>query len=455
MSIIEPKTLKGFRDFLPREMMQRRWLMQTASRVYESFGFAPIDTPALEYQEILSGKGSEETDRQMYRFQDNGGRDVGMRFDLTVPLARFAAQHIGQLGTPFKRYHMAPVWRGENAQRGRYREFVQCDFDTIGTRSVMADIEMILVVDQLLREIGMSRFQIRINNRKLLNGLLANLDLQSQAVSVLRALDKLSKDGPDAVLREMVDHAGVPVSSAEKVLQLCRPAAGADANPGRGADAMTVLSNAEQVVGQNALGLEGVSELRQVLAAAQVSGIPPERTVLDISIARGLDYYTGTIIETLLDDLPEIGSVCSGGRYDNLAGMYTKQDLPGVGASLGLDRLLTAMEDLNLVPDRQSPTQVLIAFFEAELQNEYLRYASILRQAGLRVELYPEATKLKKQLKYADQKSIPAVLLIGSQERQQGMAQIKWMVSGQQVEVELSAQMEAISAHFREKLAAD
>jgi histidyl-tRNA synthetase len=441
-AMIEPRILKGFRDFLPREMMQRQALMAIARRVYESFGFAPIDTPTLEYLEILSGKGSEETDRQMYHFVDNGGRHVGMRFDLTVPLARFVAQHVAQLGTPFKRYHIAPVWRGEKQQRGRYREFVQCDFDTIGTRSIMADLEMVLVIDQLLQALGLTRFQIRLNHRKLLNGILANQGLETHAVGVLRALDKLGKIGAAGVLEEMVAQLGIPAAVAGQILELAQ----------QSGDPATVLDLAAAAVGNHPLGQEGVAELRELLPAAIAAGVPAERLVLDISIARGLDYYTGTIVETQLLDLPEIGSVCSGGRYDNLAGLYTKQDLPGVGASLGLDRLLAAMDELGLVPETSSPTQVLLAFFEPQLQLQYLHLAAKMRATGIKVEFYPEPAKLKKQLKYADQRKIPAVLLIGSQEWERQQATIKWLFQDRQAEVPLSATAAELCQYFHEQL---
>ncbi len=220
MSRIQPRTLKGFRDYLPAVMIPREQMMQTAREVFRSFGFAPIDTPVLEYLEILTGKGSEETDRQIYRFQDNGGRDVGMRFDLTVPLARFAAQHIHSLGTPFKRYHIAPVWRGENPQAGRYREFVQCDFDTIGTESVLADIEAVAVINRLLETIGFDRFTISINNRVILSGLLEYLGLADQTVPILRSLDKLTKIGPEKTAQEMVQAAGIKPDQAQQVLAL-------------------------------------------------------------------------------------------------------------------------------------------------------------------------------------------------------------------------------------------
>lgn len=436
--MIEPRVLSGFRDFLPREMMQRQTLMETARRVYQSFGFAPIDTPTLEYLEILLGKGSAETDRQMYHFVDNGGRPVGMRFDLTVPLARYVAQHINQLGTPFKRYHIAPVWRGERQQRGRYREFVQCDFDTIGTRSLMADLEMILVINELLMALGFQRFCIRINHRKLLNGMLAQKGLEQHSVGVLRAIDKLGKPGID-VLAELI-HVGLPESVARDILQLGQ----------QQGDPVSVLELAERCVGDHPVGREGVADLRALLKSAVAAGVPADRLVLDISIARGLDYYTGTIVETQLLDLPEIGSVCSGGRYDNLAGLYTKQDLPGVGASLGLDRLLAAMEELGLVADQSSPAQILLAFFEPQLQLEYLKLARQLRAVGLNVEFYPEPAKLKKQLKYADQRKIPAVILIGSQEWEQQQAAVKWLDREVQTTVPLTADGLSMCEYFQQ-----
>lgn len=440
--MIEPRTLKGFRDFLPSEMMSRQAMMAVARRVYESFGFAPIDTPALEYLEILSGKGSEETDRQMYHFQDNGGRHVGMRFDLTVPLARYVAQHNHLLGTPFKRYHIAPVWRGEKQQHGRYREFVQCDFDTIGTRSMVADIEMVLVIDRLLQQLGFERFRMRINNRKLLNGWLASQGLEQHSVGVLRALDKIGKIDLEVVLDEMVEKVGIPRDVARGALEMGQM----EGSPEE------VLERLKSALKGHPLGEEGVSELQTVLAGAKAAGVPAERLALDLSIARGLDYYTGTIVETNLLDLPSIGSVCSGGRYDNLAGLYTKQDLPGVGASLGLDRLLAAMADLNLLSDRSSPTQILLAFFESELQSEYLRLATRLREQGWCVEFYPEPAKLKKQLKYADQKKIPAVVLIGSDEWSRQAATVKWLFEGTQDEVSLADDGQHLINYFQQRI---
>src|SRR6056297_945634 len=392
MSLIQPRTLKGFRDYLPAVMMPREQMMQTARTVFRSFGFAPIDTPVPEYLEILAGKGSEETDRQIYRFQDKGGRDVGMRFDLTVPLARFAAQHIATLGTPFKRYHIAPVWRGENPQAGRYREFVQCDFDTIGTTSVLADIEAVAVIDHLLESIGFDRFTISINNRTILSGLLDQLELADQAVPILRSLDKLSKIGHKKTRDEMCQAAGISTAQAEAVLALA-------ACEG---DAEAVLAQLPAITSGNATAAAGIERLTEIYRGAIASGVPAERLKVDVSIARGLDYYTGVIFETTLNDLPEIGSVCSGGRYDNLAGLYTKQHLPGIGASLGLDRLLAAMEQLDLLPTAGKAAPVMVAYFDKNHRDDYLKLAKELRDAGIGTEVFHEPKKLGAQLKYAD-----------------------------------------------------
>ncbi len=322
---IEPRTLKGFRDYLPEAMIPRERLIETARRVYRSYGFSPIDTPALEYLEVLAGKGSDETDKQLYQFQDHGGRMVGMRFDLTVPVARFVAQHYAELPIPFKRYHIATVWRGKTHQRGRYREFMQCDFDTIGTRSAAADVETALVIHDLLRAIGFDQFSIHINNRMVLNGLLERLGLAEQATHVLRALDKLAKIGPDAVAEEMKVTASASDAQVRDVLRL---AAISGANE-------RVLAELEPLVAGTELGQAGVARLGEVLAAVQAAGVAERHLQLDVSIARGLDYYTGLVFETFLGALPGIGSICSGGRYDNLAGLYTNQELPGIGASLG------------------------------------------------------------------------------------------------------------------------
>jgi histidyl-tRNA synthetase len=421
MSLIKPRTLSGFRDYLPAVMIPRESIMQTAREVFRSFGFAPIDTPTLEFLEILAGKGSEETDRQIYRFQDNGGRDVGMRFDLTVPLARFAAQHIATLGTPFKRYHIAPVWRGERPQAGRYREFVQCDFDTIGTESVLADIEAVAVINRLLVAIGFDRFTISVNNRAVLSGLLQHLGLADCTVPVLRSLDKLSKIGREKTAAEMCSAAEITSGQADAVLKLAEC-------EGTGPE---ILAQLPDITGGNETAAAGIERLSEIYHGALAAGVPAARLKLDVAIARGLDYYTGVIFETTLDDLPGIGSVCSGGRYDNLAELYTKQHLPGIGASLGLDRLLAAMEQLKLLPTAATPAPVFIPYFEADRRDDYLRMAANLRSAGINTEVYPDAKKLGAQLKYADRQGHTIALIAGGSEWAESRCQIKTLASKQ------------------------
>lgn len=434
--LISPRVLKGFRDYLPEAMIAREQLMETARRVYRSYGFSPIDTPALEYSEILLGKGGEESDKQLFRFTDQGERDVAMRFDLTVPLARFAAQNIGVLGTPFKRYHIANVWRAEKPQKGRYREFMQCDFDTIGTDANGSDIETLLVIHDLLEAIGFERFTIRVNHRQLLNGLLDQLGLAEHSVTVLRALDKLPKIGRDNVITEM-GAAGISADAAAGVLDF----AALTGTPEE------ILNQVEPLVADSERGRDGLAKLRELFAVSSAAGIPSDRLQLDVSIARGLDYYTGTIYETFLTDLPGIGSVCSGGRYDNLAGLFTKEPLPGVGASLGLDRLLAAMEELGLIASTSTPAPVLITQFDATRLGDYLKLGRDLRAAGIATEVYPQAAKFNKQMKYANRKGFRAVVIAGEDEFSTGVWTVKDLTSGDQAQVtgsEIAAHLQAM-----------
>ncbi len=423
--LITPQTLKGFRDYLPTAMMARERLMEVARQVYRSYGFSPIDTPALEYANILLGKGGDESDKQLFRFTDSGERDVALRFDLTVPFARFTAEHLSEIGIPFKRYHLATVWRGEKPQKGRYREFMQCDFDTIGTTSNAADIETLLVIHDLLVQIGFERFTVRVNNRMVLTGLLDKLGLTEKSGGVLRVLDKLAKIGRDAVIAEMTEKVGTTVEQAAQVLDLASL---------QGSN-FEILDRLETLLQGSETGLQGVARLRELCLVSQQAGIPTERLQLDVSIARGLDYYTGTIYETFLTDLPGIGSVCSGGRYDNLAGLFTKEKLPGVGASLGLDRLLAAMEELGLVEQTSTPAKVMVACFEAERIGDYCRIGRVLRQAGIGVEVYPDPKKVGQQLKYADRKGFRLALIAGSNEFAKGVWQVKDLKAMQQTEV--------------------
>ncbi len=442
--MIDPRTLSGFRDYLPEAMIPRERLIATAQRVYRSFGFSPIDTPALEYLEILTGKGSEETDRQMYHFADQGGRMVGMRFDLTVPLARFVAQHASELGLPFKRYHIATVWRGERAQRGRYREFMQCDFDTIGTKHVAADIETALVIHELLSAIGKSfggesgkklGFSIRVNNRMVLSGLLAKLGLAEKSVPILRSLDKLGKIGREKVAEEMAAAAGTTAEQSNQVLSLAELSGTND----------EVLLQVEKLVAGNLTGEEGVHRLREILAGATAGGVPADALQVDVSSARGLDYYTGAVFETFLTDLPTIGSICSGGRYDNLASLFTKQELPGIGASLGLDRLLAALEELGLIENVRTPAPVLVVYFDKDQLPAYLKIAQAVRAAGIGAELFPEPKKIGQQLQYADRRGFRIALIAGERELAAGTCQVKDLASKTSAEVPLAVIPAAIA----------
>ncbi|WP_296455191.1 histidine--tRNA ligase [Rubinisphaera sp.] len=438
--IIKPQTLRGFRDFLPAMMIPRLQIIEAAREVYSQYGFSPIDTPALEYTEILLGKGGNETDKQLYRFEDQGGRDVSMRFDLTIPFARFAAQNIGVLGTPFKRYHIAPVWRGERPARGRFREFVQCDFDTIGTDSLAADIETILVVHDLLDKIGIGEFTIRINHRQLLNGLLEQLGLLEHSKELLRALDKLPKIGKEAVVKEMVDTTGVESGKAEQVLKLAALQGEPEA----------ILEEARSLISSSELGQQAWSALQEITQACSNIGIASNRLSLDLSIARGLDYYTGLIFETFLTDLPDMGSISSGGRYDDLAGLYTKQKLSGVGGSLGLDRLLAALDEMKRLDEVATTSQILVLRFVENRLADYQKISRVLHQAGIASEVYPEAKALSKQLKYADRKKIPLALISGEDELAQNVWQLKNLRTGNQLTVPADQLAETVKAELNQ-----
>ena len=420
-NLINSRPMSGFRDCPPALMIPRETILRTCRDVFRSYGFAPIDTPACEALDVLMGKGGDESDKLVYRVR--GARsekeEAGLRFDLTVPFARFAAQHINDLGTPFKRYAMGPVWRGERPGHGRFREFWQCDFDTIGTTSNAADIETALVINDLFTAIGFEKFEIRINNRLVLNGLLEMYGLADKAVPLLRSLDKLPKIGLDKVAAEMTNEAGVTAEQADRVLRLAEVT-------GTNED---ILNRTESLFGgtPNEKAAQGIRCLRELLQVAKAAGVPDGRITIDLSICRGLDYYTGTIYETFLADLPGIGSVCSGGRYDNLASLYTKQVLPGVGASLGLDRLIAAMEELKhpLLSSATTPAQVLVVQFDASRLGDYQRVARTLRAAGIATEVYPEAKKVGAQLAYAEKRGFPLALIAGPAEFEQGVWKVK------------------------------
>ena len=419
---IKPQTLKGFRDFLPQTMLVREAMIETARQVFRRHGFAPIDTPALEQTEVLLGKGGGETDKQLFRFTDNGGRDVAMRFDLTVPLARYASQHQNELGTPFKRYAIGTVWRAEKPQKGRYREFVQCDFDTVGVDSVLADAETLVTIVQLFRELTLPGITVRVNSRGILNAVLDQHGLADRSVDVLRALDKLPKVGKPKVIEELTA-AGLSQEQTHGVLMMAQSQGGV----------AETLATASALVGGHEAGRAAVDRLLATCEAAVAAGVEPSQLEVDLSIARGLDYYTGIIYETFLDDLPGIGSVCSGGRYDNLADLFSSQPLPGVGASLGLDRLLAALEELGQLDNAPStPAEVLVAVLDPGHEADALRVAAQLRASSVATEVYPAVKSPKAIFKYADRKGFAAVVLAGSDEFAAGTWQVKTLVDGDQ-----------------------
>jgi histidyl-tRNA synthetase len=384
--LIEPKVLKGFRDFLPAAEIERRALVEKIEASFRSFGFVPIDTPVLEYAEILLGKGGGETEKQIYRFTDHGGRDVALRFDLTVPFARFLAEHRNELPLPFKRYHIAKVWRGENTQRGRYREFTQCDFDIVGSDSPAADFEILLMMRNTLMAIGAGELTIRVNHRGLFNRFLANLDCGEKSAVILRIVDKLAKAGRDATLQSLTDIAG-----SEKAGRILEYIEGKDTFE-------ETLAALIKAAGGECPESGRLKALRAFMADTGTAG----SFVLDPSITRGLDYYTGVVFETFLNALPGIGSVCSGGRYDDLAGLYSREKLSGVGASIGLDRLISALESLGNVREQSSYAQLVIACVDEDSGGAYQALAEEFRKRGIPCAVFLEAKKLTQQFILAE-----------------------------------------------------
>ncbi len=407
--IIEPRTLRGFRDSLPEAELAKEEIQERLAHRFRAFGFVPIDTPALEYAEILLGKGGGETDKQVYRFLDHGQRDVALRFDLTVPFARFMAAHSRELTLPFKRYHMAKVWRGENTQRGRYREFIQIDFDIVGVDSAGADLEILLVMQDSLASLGIEEFTIHLFHRQLFNELLGMLGLEDRLGEVLRTVDRLPKIGAEEVRRQLTEIAGE--DRAARVLHFIE----------RGSSDEETL---EQIAAAVPPDSGALRRLRTLRAALHDRGLGAAFRV-DPSITRGLDYYTGIVCETFLTALPGIGSVCSGGRYNDLAGLYTKQRLPGVGASIGLDRLLAALEELGVGRAARPAPDLLVVCMEEALLGLYHRLAGELRRGGLSVDVYPEEKKLAAQLRYAEKRGIPLALFCGEEEKRRGRYNLK------------------------------
>lgn len=398
-TFIQPKILKGFRDFLPQDEILRSDLIEKLTKTFRSYGFVPIDTPVLEYTEILLRKSNGETEKQMFRFEDNGGRDVAMRFDLTVPFARFTAQHKEELYFPFKRYHISKVWRGEKPQAGRYREFVQCDFDTVGSDSAVSDFETLSLMKAALSAIGVDEIKIHVNHRGIFNRFLKKLGLSEKSEDILRAVDKIAKIGEEKVSAELEEITGSADSSA-KIIEYIKPLSSFE----------ETLSHIEELAGGEDEDSKRMKTIFSMMKAAGIEGT----YMLDPAITRGLDYYTGIVYETFLEKLPSIGSVCSGGRYDNLAGLYMKEKLPGVGSSIGLDRLIAGLSELGITNAKGSYLDVEIFNTDENLNVQYQEVAAKLRKEGISVEVFPDTVKINKQYSVTDKKQIPWGIMLSS-----------------------------------------
>ena len=398
--MIEPSVLKGFRDSLPEEEIPKKRIIRILEDVFSSYGFVPIDTPVLEYTEVLLGKGGGETDKQIFRFQDNGGRQVAMRFDLTVPFARFLAMHHDRLGIPFKRYHINKVWRGENPQKGRYREFIQCDFDIVGADNAEADYEILSMMHRSFSALGIEGYTFHLSHRALFSSFLAHIGIEDKAIDILRTVDKMRKIGSDEV-RKLLDEITGDGTKTEGILSFIT--AGEGRSFTETLDAIEALSGGES---------EHSRRMRTIHSLLENTGIASS-FVFDPSITRGLDYYTGIVYETFLDKLPSLGSVCSGGRYNDLASLYTKEKLPGVGSSIGLDRLMAGLMELGSPLLADSSAADVLIIHSAEDTEKAIIAGEKLRESGIRTDIYlvPEA-KMKRIYSYAETRHIPYSLQI-------------------------------------------
>ena len=428
MDIIKPRTLSGFMELLPGKQIQFERMVEILRNTYSSYGFAPLDTPVIEDAQILLAKGGGETEKQIYRFQ-KGDSDLALRFDLTVPLAKYVALHCNDLAFPFRRFQISKVYRGERAQRGRFREFYQADIDIIGDGKldILNEAEIPAIIYKVFRGFGLERFQIRVNNRKILNGFYAMLNLSEKSGEIMRTVDKLDKIGAEKVkVILMGEECGLTEEQADEILKFI-------AITGTNAE---VISALEGYAGRNETFDLGLSELKAVCNNLAAFGVPEANFAVDLTIARGLDYYTGTVYETTLLDHPEIGSVCSGGRYDNLAGYYIEKQLPGVGISIGLTRLFYVLDEQGLLNPAlpTAPADALVLPMTNE-PGPAIALAEQLRSAGLKVQLYGEQKKFKQKMAYANKLGVPYAVLLGEDEIAEGKCSVKNMVTGEQVKL--------------------
>ena len=430
MAKTEPRTLPGFMELLPNEQILFDQMKQTIEQTYQNFGFLPIDTPVIELSEVLLAKAGGETEKQIYRF-NKGATDLSLRFDLTVPLAKYVAKNYGQLSFPFRRYQIGKVYRGERAQKGRYREFYQCDIDIIGDENLdlINDAELPAVIYSTFKKLGFDNFTIKINNRKILNGLYESIGQKQNSVEIMRIIDKIDKIGEEAV-KEEIAKLEVPNEDIEKIINFIKIDGTSDEK----------ISKLQNLKIDNETYKKGVEELSEVIKNIRLFGIPEENFTVDLTIARGLDYYTGTVYETFLNEYRELGSVCSGGRYENLAENYTDKKLPGVGISIGLTRLFYKLNELELIKaNKKSISDILIVPMTENMQVP-LKLATDLRNLNVNTEIYLNNKKIKAKMKYADKLEIPYVVVIGDNEIETGKIKVKNMATGEEVETYLEAE---------------
>lgn len=436
MATVTPRTLSGFMELLPAQQQQLERMMDILRTTYSRYGFTPLDTPVIEASEVLLAKGGGETENQIYRFQ-KGDADLALRFDLTVPLAKYVALHGNDLAFPFRRYQIGKVYRGERAQRGRFREFYQADIDIIGDGKldITNEAEIPSIIYQTFTALGLTRFQIRVNNRKILNGFYAMLGLTDRSGDIMRTVDKLNKIGPHKVCACLMDDVGLTADQAEEIMRFISITGSND----------QVLSALEGYRSRHELFDQGLDELTTVTRYLAAFGVPEVNFAVDLTIARGLDYYTGTVYETTLLDYPEIGSVCSGGRYDNLAEYYTDRQLPGVGISIGLTRLFYVLGEQGLLNPSlpTAPADVLILPMTQDL-TPAIQLATRLRGAGVRTQLYTEQKKFKAKMNYADKLGVPYVVFLGDDEIAAGLVACKDMTSGEQTKLPFDATLSRI-----------
>lgn len=429
MNKTEPRTLAGFMELLPNEQILFNQMKAKIENTYQKFGFLPLDTPVIELSEVLLAKAGGETEKQIYRFT-KGETDLSLRFDLTVPLSKYVAKNYGNLSFPFRRYQIGKVYRGERAQKGRYREFYQCDIDIIGDGEleVIHDAELPSIIYTIFKELGFDNFTICINNRKILNGLFESLKQKEKAVEILRVIDKLEKIGKETVIEELTK-LEIGTTEIETMMNFITIEGTSDEK----------IKKLEQLGIENEVFKKGIEELKEVVKNIQLFGVPEENFKVDLTIARGLDYYTGTVYETFLNDYREIGSVCSGGRYENLAEYYTDKKLPGVGISIGLTRLFYKLNELNLIQAKEkSMAEVLIIPMIEDLAKP-IQLATNLRNLGIKTEIYLNNKKLKAKFKYADKLKIPFVIIIGEDEIVNNTVTIKNMETGEEKKILLEA----------------